>query len=756
MSSNPPKYTNRLAGETSPYLLQHAHNPVDWRPWGEDALKESRDQQKPIFLSIGYAACHWCHVMERESFENEVIAAVINENFIPIKVDREERPDLDDVYMTATQLMTGSGGWPMSVFLTPELKPFYAGTYFPPDDGMFNRPGFGTLCRELGRAWRERRDEVERVAEDRTEAVRASLSGQLPEGDSSAALDDHFLIRATDQLIRDFDSRDGGFGGAPKFPPAMRLATLLRIWERAPGDRLRTVIDTTLDRMARGGMYDQVGGGFHRYSVDERWLVPHFEKMLYDNALLAWVYLEAGTTLSDPACDRVARQILDDVRRGFVHPEGGVYSTLDADSEGEEGKYYVWSPDEVMGVLGKEDGEFFCRVFDITERGNFEGKNIPNLLPRGLPEWAETLGVPLADLYIRVDGMRERLRVAREKRIPPGLDDKILSSWNGLMIRAFALGAQRLGDAAYLEAAERAADFVLNRMRGDGRLLRTFRAGQARLNGYLDDYAFMGVGLLALHSATGAARWLDAAAELLDDLDRWFWDEASGVYYFTAHDHEELIARIRDSYDNAIPSGNAMAALAHAQIAAKTGDPKRADRCRRILGALWTTIIRMPAGFPTLLLAADTLLVSETAGAISSEGWQPGVEVHPLGTPWRIAVGSEAEFQVQVSVPSGWHLYEALRCPEGMVGAHLDVATADGFGQVSVGYPPVLSRPYGPDGTTVQVYEGDFVLRVRLQPSASLPTGEYPLRLSFRYQACTDRECQLPAIASLETILGVT
>jgi uncharacterized protein YyaL (SSP411 family) len=583
--------TNHLAGQTSPYLLQHQHNPVDWHPWGPEALEKARREEKPIFLSIGYSACHWCHVMERESFENEEVARLLNADWVSIKVDREERPDLDEVYMLATQLMSGSGGWPMSVFLTPDLKPFYAGTYFPPDDSgtpWVGRPGFQHVLRQLADAWKNRRDDVTQAANRAALGLTQYASLQSDEGDLGPDL----VPNAVEMMARDFDPVNGGFGGAPKFPPSMRLALMLRLeaGTRDEGRGMREeerpsvahpssliphpssldgIVTTTLDKMARGGIYDQVGGGFHRYSVDDIWLVPHFEKMLYDNALLAPVYLDSYQMTGREYHARIGREILEYMLREMTDERGGFYSTLDADSEGHEGKFYLWSPAEVEAVLGAEDGGLFCRIYDVTARGNFEGKNIPNLISRSVEEWAEELQMePTADsrqpsvLWSRLDGMRERLREARSHRVWPGLDDKVLTSWNGLMIRAMAAGYRVLGDERYRAAAERAAEFVLSALEKDGRLLRSYRNGQAHLSAYLDDYAFMIVALLDLHEAGGAndhrargegrspggeARWRVEAERLLEVMNEQFWDEAQGGYFFTAHDHETLIARMKSN-----------------------------------------------------------------------------------------------------------------------------------------------------------------------------------------------------------------
>lgn len=747
------RHTNRLAGETSPYLLQHAHNPVDWHPWGEAALATARREDRPIFLSIGYAACHWCHVMERESFENEATARVLNEHFVPIKVDREERPDLDEVYMTATQMMSGSGGWPMSVFLTPDLKPFFAGTYFPPEDGVYGRVGFRTLCLELAKAWRERRDEVLRVAGNVAANVQQMLAGERA-GAGGAALGPEILARAVERMGRDFDPVYGGFGRAPKFPPSQRLAFFVRMQARDPNPRLQRMIDLTLDFMARGGMYDQVGGGFHRYSTDERWLVPHFEKMLYDNAQLASVYLDAGEALSNPAYHRIAREVLEDVLRRFVHPEGGIDSTLDADSEGEEGRYYVWTPDDVIGVLGREDGEFFNRIYDVAPGGNWEGKSIPNLLRRSLPEWAEQLGMPLAQLEARVDDLRARLREAREGRVPPGLDDKILAAWNGLMIRAFARGYEVLRDERYRRAAERAAEFVLTRMRRDGRLLVTFRVGEARLNAYLDDYAFMAAGLLQLHAATGEARWLEEAKGLIDTLNRHFWDEAGGGYFFTSHDHEALIARAKTMQDSAIPSGNAVAALALAWLAQRTGDADARRRAERIVAASTAQVEQYPAAFATMLIALETLL-DLPAGETATSARSPRVTLEASAPARPVRPGETFRIAARLRVPPGWHVNANPPSEEYLIPTTLELLPVDGFETVKVDYPPARPFEAGFAGGGAMVYEGEVPIEIELRASEHAPGGEHVLQLSATYQPCTDRECLPPATQSARAVVRV-
>ena len=569
---------NRLAGETSPYLLQHQNNPVDWYPWGTEALERAREESKPIFLSIGYAACHWCHVMEHESFKNEVIAAQLNEAFVCIKVDREERPDLDQIYMNAVQIMTGRGGWPMSVFLTPDLQPFYGGTYWPPAAKM-GMPGFPDVITAIADIWKNRREEATEQAGRLTQQIVqiANLGGELGE------LNQPLLMSAAADLERMVDSTYGGFGGAPKFPHPMELRLLLRIHRRHPREELLKIVTLALDKMAAGGIYDQLGGGFHRYSVDVRWLVPHFEKMLYDNALLAGAYLDAYQVTGDDDYARVARETLDYVLREMQHAEGGFFSTQDADSEGVEGKFFVWKPQAVRDLLGEDEAKTFAYVYDVSEEGNFEGDNILNL-HKPLEVCAQILERDLGELKQELADSRDKLLAARESRIHPGLDDKVLVSWNGLMIDSMAQAAGVLDEPKYLAAATRAADFIWAQMRrDDGRLLHTWREGRAHLDAYLDDYGCLANALVTLYEASFAERHIDRAVQLAEMMLEFFHDRDQGGFFFTASDHEELIARQKDYQDNAVPSGGSMAALALLRLAKLTGRSDFAEAAEETL-----------------------------------------------------------------------------------------------------------------------------------------------------------------------------
>lgn len=597
------QHTNRLIHETSPYLLQHAHNPVDWYPWGDEALRHAKEEDKPILLSIGYSACHWCHVMERESFEREETARIMNDHFVCIKVDREERPDLDEIYMAATVAMNnGHGGWPMTVFLAPDQQPFYAGTYFPPDD-RYGRPGFGSLLSKIAELWKTDRPALLQQGANLTEHLRRQAVSMPAQSVGNEAIE-----TAATFLAREFDPVHGGFGPAPKFPPSTALSLLLRVHRRTGDSELLKIVRVTLDAMARGGMYDQIGGGFSRYSTDERWLVPHFEKMLYDNALLARIYLEAYQVTTEPFYRRIATEILDYEIREMTSPEGGFYSSTDADSEGEEGKFFVWTPDEVKAVLGAEEANRFCAYYDITEAGNWEGKNIPNA-PRTLELIASRLEIGPEALKVSLESSRKKLYEARQKRIPPGLDDKILASWNGLMIGALAEGARILSDLNYLAAAERAADFILKTLRtSDGRRLRTYRAGKAHLNAYLDDYAYLCEGLIDLYEAGGAVRYLTEAAELAERILNDFGAEEEGGFYNTSRDHERLILRHREGYDGATPNANASAAMALARLSFHLNREDLRKTAAAAMTAYGAAIDRFSRAFCKSLTVVDFLL----------------------------------------------------------------------------------------------------------------------------------------------------
>jgi uncharacterized protein YyaL (SSP411 family) len=610
------EHSNRLANETSPYLLQHAHNPVDWFPWGDEAFALARTNDKPIFLSIGYSACHWCHVMERESFENEEVAALLNREFVSIKVDREERPDVDSIYMQAVQMMTGHGGWPMSMFLTPDAAPFYAGTYFPPDD-RHGLPSFRRVLEHVADAYRNRRGDVDAASTE----LRDAIAHSTHTGGARAGLTRTLLDAAAARVAQAYDPVNGGFGGAPKFPAAMTLEFLMQVSHRNDDAGLQEIVTTTLTKMARGGMYDQIGGGFHRYSVDARWLVPHFEKMLYDNALLARIYTRAWQWTRDPLFARVANEILAFVQREMTSPDGGFYSTLDADSEGVEGKFYVWSRAEVMEALG-EEGRIFCALFDITENGNWEESNIPNL-PRDPAAVAADLGISLAQLDDIASRGRCSLYGIRAKRIAPARDEKILAGWNGWMLAAFAEAALAFDREEYRQVVTRNADFLLARMIDDnGRLSRSCKDGRARINGLLEDYTGVALGLTLAYEATHQRPYLDAASRLIDDVLARFVDE-NGGFFDTPADHEKLLTRPKDLFDNATPSGNSVAADVLLRLTLLTGRPGYADAATRTIESILPIAQRHPSGFGFLLSAAEWRAGAPKEIAISGSVEEP-------------------------------------------------------------------------------------------------------------------------------------
>jgi len=597
---------NRLANETSPYLLQHKDNPVDWYPWGEEALKKAREEDKPVLLSVGYSACHWCHVMERESFEDEETARMMNEHFVNVKVDREERPDIDSIYMAAVQALTRHGGWPMTVFLTPDGAPFYGGTYFPPfpSRGM---PSFQQLLLSVVDAYENRRQEVLQNAQAVSDYLQASTAAVMPEAESAGT---ELLDRAAGALLSQLDRRFGGFGGAPKFPQAMNLEVLLRHYHRTGERSALDGVELTCRQMANGGIYDQLGGGFSRYSVDAYWLVPHFEKMLYDNALLSRLYLETYQATGDAFYRRIAEETLDYVLRDMTSEEGGFYSAEDADSEGEEGKFYVWTPEELGAVLDPDEASLAARYWDVTERGNFEGKNILHVA-RPPEAVADEFGLSTEELWDRIATIRAKLFAVREERVRPGRDEKILAAWNGLMLRSFALAARVTGREDYREAAIENATFMVEKLKEDGRIHRSYKDGRARFNGYLEDYAMVADGLVALYEATFETRWLVEADALLDAVSELFWDEEERAFYDTPADHEELVTRPRDVYDNATPSGTSVVTEVLLKLALFLDRSDYRQRAEDVLDELAGGMEKVPSGFGRLLCALD-LSISET------------------------------------------------------------------------------------------------------------------------------------------------
>jgi uncharacterized protein len=742
--------TNRLARESSPYLLLHAENPVDWHPWGEEAFARARAEDKPIFLSVGYSTCYWCHVMERECFSNPEIAADMNQAFVCVKVDREERPDVDEIYMTATQLITRSGGWPNSLFLTPDLKPFFAGTYFPPRDGM-GRPGFPRVLQSLREAWLFRRAEVLQQAEMVADAMEAHLAA-APE--PSNALPGRELADSLQKaLAARFDPRWGGFSPAPKFPSPANLFFLL---DRAEDEEARAMLVATLGAMARGGIMDQLAGGFHRYSTDEAWLVPHFEKMLYDNAALAWLYAEASVLAPAEGFDRVARRTLDFVLREMTGKDGGFLSAIDAETDGHEGAYYTWTAAEIEAALPGSEGELFRTVYGLEGPPTFEGQRYVLYLIASLAEQARAGGLSEAELERRLEPSRRALLAARGRRERPLTDDKVLADWNGLMIGAMARAGARLAEPRYLQAARDAAAFVLRHLGGrdDSPLKHAFRAGHAHVEALVDDYAFLVEGLLELHEATGERGYLVEAIGLAEEQERRLGDTGGGGYHAAGED-ERLLFRAKPAFDGAVASGNGVAALNHARLARLTGEPAWRERAERTVLAFAEGMAQAPLAHVTLVRALERLLelprpaaggtkAAVTLPATGSSATETGsledeardaVEIDA-----RLGTGQGEEwkpFRVELEIRRGWHL-NANPAGEGLV----PTAVSGVLGRVrEVRYPAgeALGGAAGP----VPVYRGRVAVEGEIEHRGGGAPG-----VEVSYQACDETRC-LPAVTRI-------
>ncbi|MGI6525910.1 MAG: thioredoxin domain-containing protein [Caldicoprobacterales bacterium] len=641
------KSANRLINEKSPYLLQHAYNPVDWYPWGDEAFNKAKAEGKPIFLSIGYSTCHWCHVMERESFEDKEVAEALNRGFISIKVDREERPDIDQIYMSVCQALTGQGGWPLSVFISPDRKPFFAGTYFPKST-RYGSIGFLELLERIHALWIEKPGELQQSADRILSAIQNELEKEDQIGEEAGADAAH---DAFEQLKQSFDRRYGGFGSAPKFPSPHILLFLFRYWYRYKNEAALDMASDTLKAMFKGGIHDHIGFGFSRYSTDDKWLVPHFEKMLYDNALLAAAYLECFQITRQPLMKRAAEEIFTYILRDMTSPEGGFYSAEDADSEGIEGKFYVWTTEEIYNILGEEKGREFCLSYDITDHGNFEGKSIPNLI-----------GAPEQDL-IEInhnDGLLEKLVQARKKRIHPHKDDKILTSWNGMMIAVLAMGGRILNNPAYTDAAAKAYHFIIDNMqRKDGRLLARYRGGEAGILGYADDYAFLIWACLELFEATNQATYLKKAIELNNGLMDLFWDQDRGGLFLYGHDGEQLITRPKEIYDGSTPSANSQTVLNLMRLSALTGEIKYAQWSADILSVFGSQIYSHPRGcchsLSGILYAAGSSREIVIAGREDDQEYHNMIHtVHTLYNPFGVAIAfadDEAKQQLAAVIP---------------------------------------------------------------------------------------------------------
>ncbi|MCU1288546.1 MAG: Thioredoxin domain containing protein [Acidobacteria bacterium] len=630
------KFTNHLINETSPYLLQHAHNPVDWYAWGDAAFEKAKREDKPILISIGYSACHWCHVMEHESFENEETARIMNERFVNIKVDLEERPDVDQIYMTFVQMLTGHGGYPLNVFLTPEKLPFFGGTYFPPVT-RHNMPSFPQILQSIADAYENQRDEILNSAKDILKEIRRAGTAVA----SDEELNPQLLDAAFRSFEKSFDRANGGFGGAPKFPVPMSLEFLLGYYKRTGNESALEMVEKTCKEMAYGGIHDRLGGGFHRYTVDAAWLVPHFEKMLYDNAQLAKIYLHLFQVTKDEFYKRVAIDTLEYVRREMTDEKGGFYTAQDADSEGVEGKFFVWTPDEIIEILGEKDARVFNFFYDVTEHGNFEEKNILNVRT-SLQISARQLKMEPDKLSAVLERGRKALFNARETRVKPFRDEKVLTAWNGLMLRTFAEASAILESEEYLETAKKNADFIMENLQKDGYLLRAYKDGRGKLNAYLEDYANFADGLIELFQVSGEAKYLFEAKRLTDLMIEEFWDKNGGGFFFTGNKHEELIARGKEFFDNAAPSGNSAATDVLLKLAKLTGEEEYERKAATILSLISSQIKQYPQAFGRMLSALEFYLnpIKEIV-VLGEKGNELEKEIWKVFLPDKVVVAAE-------------------------------------------------------------------------------------------------------------------
>ena len=753
---------NRLIHEKSPYLLQHARNPVDWYPWGEEAFERARREDKPVFLSIGYSTCHWCHVMERESFERQDVAELLNGDFVAIKVDREERPDIDEIYMLATQLFTGAGGWPNSLWLTPDGRPWFAGTYFPPEDHP-GRPGFKTVLRHLAHFWRTRRHDVEAQADQLADAVKRASSAPPAEGASELG---RGLVQEAIRQLRDaFDVRFGGFGGAPKFPPHNALSLLLHECQRTGDSGLLAMVTRTLDAIARGGVRDHVGGGFHRYATDAEWFVPHFEKMLYDNAQLSRAYVDAHALTGSDEYRRAALDTYEWVLREMTDEAGGFYSALDADSEGQEGRFYLWTRTEVMDALGPDDGDLFCRIYHVEEAGNFADEATGRrhsssilCLSRPLEQTARAIGVSEEELTSRLAEAREKLLERRSRRVWPHLDDKVLASWNGLMIGSLAHAGRCLGEPRYTEAAVKAAGWILSTLIRDGRLLHSCRAGTAGGEAYLDDYAFLADGLLDLHEATGEQRWLQEAQALTDVMLQHYADVSDGGFFFTPDDHEALLLRSRSAYDSAVPSGNGAAARVLVRLAGRTGQERYREAAESALRAFAGLMQAAPRATESLLLATAMYLdrplpaepVEQPAGAAPKSGEPDArsaegpVAVEAYLSQPSAAPGESIRLAISLHVQPGWHVNSHQPLQPYLVPTTLSTGRNSRFALGPVRYPDARTISTGLDPEPLSVYDGTARMETSILVPDDAGPGRKSMTIEVRAQPCSDEVCLPP------------
>ena len=857
------KWTNALIHETSPYLLLHTHNPVEWYPWGPEALERAKAEDKPIFLSVGYSTCYWCHVMERNVFSNPKIAELMNQWFINIKVDREERPDIDEIYMTATQIMTQHGGWPNSVFLTPELLPFFAGTYFPPEDSV-GRPGFPRILRGVHDAWMNQRELVVDRAKQITAVIRQATSEGIINTDETP-LDRQLVESAVDYLTERYSADYGGFGDAPKFPSPTNLEFLLSEFQRRTetpifiesqfagdldegklpkglrhtlenadislsenvvvsvkekgagwlitdvankqaysvkkdrdelkiyksADALLKMISHTLDMMAYGGIYDQIGGGFHRYSVDAKWLVPHFEKMLYDNAQLAKVYLHTYQLTKEPLYRSIAEEIFEFVFREMTSTQGGFYSALDAEVDAEEGKYYVWTKAEIQKILGKKKAKLFAKVYGVDKGPNFESETNILYLPSPIASVAKAEKKSEDIIRRQLDPLKKKLLAAREKRKPPLLDTKVITSWNGLMIDALAYGYEVLGDSRYRDAAQKAAEFILKHLRNsDGQLMRTYKDDIAKYDGYLDDYAFLVRGMLGLYHATGEDRWLKEAQSLTNTMIRLLWDNEDGGFYFTLADQEYLVVRTKNPYDSALPSGNAVAINNLLTLTRISGEKDYLDKAQKSLRNFASVMQQSPGGFMHMLLAANHYLSTDWVEAIETEEEQHAEfalklkeesGINPFSPPKalsgkeialpsgdevvkisvsilskeRISLQRPFDIEVQLEIDEGWHINANPASDDFLIPSTVSVSPDATVQVLSIKYPKGKLLDLSFSDQPLSVYEGVLTIQMQLQLKPGVSREEaFPVNLNLEYQACDDQRCLPPSTNTIQLTLN--
>ncbi|MES1243803.1 MAG: thioredoxin domain-containing protein [Acidobacteriota bacterium] len=754
MSANDTTHTNRLAGESSPYLLLHQHNPVDWHPWGPEALETARREGKPIFLSVGYSTCYWCHVMERESFSDPEVAERMNRDFVNIKVDREERPDVDELYMVATQILSGQGGWPNSVFLTPDLRPYYAGTYFPPTE-RHGRPSFRTVLDGLADAWRNRRDEVEMQAEEMEKAMRHHLQDRAEP--AAAPPGPEVAVRSLDALVRRFDRQWGGFGNAPKFPTPSNLFLCLDLAAERP--EAGELLSATLDQMARGGIYDQLGGGFHRYATDREWKVPHFEKMLYDNGFLLELYAREHERTGDPQAARIARGTVDWLMREMASPEGAFWSAVDAETHGHEGAYYVWTRDELFEILGREDAAFLAPILGFDAAPFFEGDRYVLHLPERIERAAERRKMDPAELQREVGALEAKLLEARSQRDRPLTDDKILADWNGTVIGGLAAAGKALGDPALIERAAAAARFVVETMRSpDGVLLHAWRGGRGKIAAYLEDYAFLVRGLLILHKAGGDDGWLRAAAELTEEQIRRLRDVQGGQGgqggFFGAAESPDLLFRSKDVFDGAMPAANAVAILNLLELAERTGEGRWMDEARAALRAFAPMVQTYPDGARMMSVAARCYHRAAVEAVDSHAAWERGAQASGVDKLTHAAeglVGVRLEetgdagdgwrrFRMELEIRPGWHIQANPASEEYLVPTEV---VAEGGAEVrGLSYPQGETMAAGfVGGRPLAVYAG------RVEVIGEVKRGEVKRgggRLVVRFQPCDDSRCLPP------------